>query len=187
MKVLGIMGSPRIGGNTDLLLDEALKGAQEQGAEVEKITVDRLKITPCKEIYHCLEDGTCPLKDDMTPLYSKLLAADAVIVATPIFFYTVSAQMMGFISRCQALWSRKYFLKNLDIPVKRGGFIAVGATKGANLFEGPKLTAKYFFKAINADYAEELLIRSVDKKAEIKDHPDYLAAAHELGKKLASS
>jgi multimeric flavodoxin WrbA len=186
MKVLGIMGSPRIGGNTDLLLDEALKGAQEQGAETDKITVDRLKITPCKEIYHCLEDGTCPLKDDMTPLYDKLLAADAVIIATPIFFYTVSAQMMAFISRCQALWSRKYFLKNLDIPVKRGGFIAVGATKGANLFEGPKLTAKYFFKAINADYTEELLIRSVDKKAEIKDHPDYLAAAHELGKKLAA-
>ncbi len=186
MKVLGLMGSPRLGGNTDLLLDEALKGARETGAEIEKITIDRLKISPCKEIYHCLEDGTCPLKDDMTPLYDKLLAADAVIVATPIFFYTVSAQMMAFISRCQALWSRKYFLKNLDIPVKRGGFIAVGATKGANLFEGPKLTAKYFFKAINADYKEELLIRSVDKKAEIKEHPDYLKAAFELGRKLAS-
>jgi len=186
MKVLGVMGSPRIGGNTDLLLDEALKGAQEQGAEVEKLTLDRMKITACKEIYHCLEDGTCPLKDDMTPVYDKLLAADAVIIATPIFFYAVSAQMLSFMSRCQALWARKYWLKNLDTPVKRGGFIAVGATKGANLFEGPKLTAKYFFKAINADYTADLLIRSVDKKAEIKDHPDYLAAAHELGKKIAA-
>jgi multimeric flavodoxin WrbA len=186
LKVLGIMGSPRIGGNTDLLLDEALKGAQAGGAETEKITVDRLKITACKEIYHCLEDGTCPLKDDMTPLYDKILSADAVIVATPIFFYTVSAQMLAFMSRCQALWARKYWLKNLDIPVKRGGFIAVGATKGANLFEGPKLTAKYFFKAINTDYNQELLIRSVDKKGEIKDHPDYLKAAYELGKKLVS-
>ena len=186
MKVLGIMGSPRIGGNTDLLLDEALKGAQSSGAETEKITIDRLKITPCKEIYHCLEDGTCPLKDEMTPLYDKLLAADAVIIATPIFFYTVSAQLMAFISRCQALWSRKYFLKNLDIPIKRGGFIAVGATKGANLFEGPKLTAKYFFKAINADYKQELLIRSVDKKGEITQHPDYLTAAYQLGKKLVT-
>jgi len=180
------MGSPRIGGNSDLLLDEALKGAQSAGAETEKIIVDRLKITPCKEIYHCLEDGTCPIKDDMTPLYDKLLAADAVIIATPIFFYTVSAQLMAFISRCQALWSRKYFLKNLDIPVKRGAFIAVGATKGANLFEGPKLTISYFFKAINAEKKEELLIRSVDKKGEIKDHPDYLAQAFELGRKLVS-
>jgi multimeric flavodoxin WrbA len=186
VKVLGIMGSPRIGGNTDQLLDEALKGAHGAGAEVEKLTIDRLKITACKEIYHCLEDGTCPLKDDMTPLYDKLLAADAVIVATPIFFYTVSAQMLAFMSRCQALWSRKYFLKNLDIPTKRGAFIAVGATKGANLFEGPKLTARYFFKAINADYKEELLLRSVDKKGEIKEHPDYLKAAFELGKKLVT-
>jgi multimeric flavodoxin WrbA len=186
LKVLGIMGSPRIGGNTDLLLDEALKGAQGKGAETEKIIVDRLKITACKEIYHCLEDGTCPIKDDMTGLYDKILAADAVIIASPIFFYTVSAQLMAFISRFQAFWSRKYVLKNLDIPVKKGAFIAVGATKGANLFDGPKLTISYFFKAINAEKKEEFLIRSVDKKGEIKDHPDYLAAAFELGKKLVS-
>jgi multimeric flavodoxin WrbA len=122
----------------------------------------------------------------MTALYDKLLAADAVIVATPIFFYTVSPQLLAFISRCQAFWARKYVLKNLDIPVKRGAFIAVGATRGEKLFDGPKLTAKYFFNAINAEYKEELLLRGVDKKAEIKDHPDYLAAAFELGKKLVS-
>ncbi len=186
MKVLGIMGSPRIKGNTDLLLDEALKGAESQGAETEKIIADRLKITPCKEIYHCLIDGTCPLKDDMTDIYATILAADAVIVASPIFFYTISPQLMALISRCQALWSRRYVLKNLDIPVKRGAFIAVGATKGQKLFDGPKLTIKYFFQAINAELKEELLIRSVDKKGEIKDHPDYLTAAFELGKRLVS-
>jgi multimeric flavodoxin WrbA len=178
------MGSPRIGGNTDLLLDEALKGAQNGGAATEKIILDRLKIGACKELYHCLIDGTCPIKDDMTALYDTILAADAIIIATPIFFYTVSAQMLAFMSRCQALWARKYVLKNLDTPEKRGAFIAVGATKGANLFEGPKLTAKYFFKAINTAYKEELLIRSVDKKGEIKDHPEYLTQAFELGKKL---
>ena len=186
MKLLGIMGSPRIGGNTDLLLDQALKGAQSVGAQTEKIILDRLRITPCKEIYACLKDGNCALRDDMTGLYPKILAADAIIIASPIFFYTVSAQMMAFISRCQAFWSRKFVLKNLDIPVKRGAFICVGATKGIRLFEGPKLTIKYFFQAINAEYKEELLIRGVDKKGEINDHPDYLAAAYELGKKLVS-
>jgi len=187
LKVLGIMGSPRIRGNTDLLLDEALKGAQSQGAEVEKITASRLKIEPCREIYNCLKDGTCPLHDDMDALYDKILAADAIIIASPIFFYTISAQLMPLISRCQALWSRKYVLKNLNIPVKKGAFIAVGATRGAKLFDGPKLTIKYFFQAINAEYKEELLIRGVDKKGEIKDHPDYLVAAFELGKKLSSA
>jgi multimeric flavodoxin WrbA len=184
LKVLGIMGSPRLKGNTDLLLDEALKGAQSQGAETEKIVADRLKITPCKELYHCLKDGTCPLRDDMTALYDKILAADAIIVASPIFFYTVSPQLLALISRCQAFWSRKYVLKNLDIPLKKGALIAVGATRGAKLFDGPKLTLKYFFLAINAEYKEELLIRGIDQKGEIKDHPDYLTAAYELGKRL---
>jgi len=186
LNVLGIMGSPRLKGNSDLLLDEALRGAQGKGAEVEKIIVDKLKIAPCREYYGCLKDGRCVIRDDMDDVYPKILGADVVIVATPIFFYTVSAQMMLLISRCQALWSRKYILKNLDIPVKKGTFIAVGATKGANLFNGPKLTINYFFKAINAEYTDELLVRGVDKRGEIKDHPDSLAAAYELGKKLVS-
>ncbi|MCK4274320.1 MAG: flavodoxin family protein [Dehalococcoidales bacterium] len=186
MKVLGIMGSPRIKGNSDLLLDEALKGAESQGAEVEKIIVDKLKIAPCREYYGCLKDGNCVIHDDMDGLYPKILDADAVIIASPIFFYTVSAQLMLLISRCQALWARKYVLKNMDIPLKKGVFIAVGATKGEKLFDGPKLTIKYFFQAINAGYTEELLIRGVDKRGEIKEHPTTLADAYVIGKKLAA-
>ena len=185
MKILGIMGSPRLGGNTDLLLDAALNGAQGRGAEVEKITIANLKIAPCREIYACLKDGQCPIKDDMQGIYTKLVNADAVIVASPIFFYTVSAQLAALISRCQALWSRRYVLK-MDIPPKKGAFIAVGATKGAKLFDGPKLTIRYFFKAINAEYVDELLIRGIDKKGEIKGHPTALKDARELGERLAS-
>jgi len=186
LKVLGIMGSPRMKGNTDLLLDEALKGAAHQQAEVEKILVDKLQIAPCKEYYGCLKDGKCVIKDDMDDIYDKLLTADVVIIASPMFFYTVSAQLMLLISRCQALWARKYVLKNMDIPEKKGAFIAVGATRGEKLFDGPKLTIKYFFQAINARYTEELLVRGVDKKGEIKDHPTALSDAYELGKRLAA-
>ena len=186
MKVLGIMGSPRIKGNSDLLIDEAIKGVQSQKAETEKIIADKLNLTACREYYACLKDGKCVIKDDMDAIYQKILDADAIIVASPIFFYTVSAQLMLLISRCQAIWARKYVLKDLDIPVKKGAFIAVGATKGQKLFDGPKLTIHYFFEAINAEYTEELLIRGVDKRGEIKDHPDMLAAAFELGKKIAT-
>jgi multimeric flavodoxin WrbA len=186
MKVLGIMGSPRIKGNSDLLLDEALKGAQSQQAETEKIIVDKFNLTACREYYACLKDGKCVIKDDMDAIYQKILDTDAIIVATPIFFYTVSAQLMLLISRCQAIWARKYVLKDLDIPVRKGAFIAVGATKGQKLFDGPKLTMHYFFEAINAEYTEELLIRGVDKRGEIKDHPDMLTAAYDLGKKIAT-
>ncbi len=186
MRILGIMGSPRIKGNTDILLDEALKGAQSKGAEVEKTIVDKLKINPCREYYGCLRDGNCVIRDDMDDIYPKLLEVDSVIVASPIFFYGLTAQLKALIDRCQALWARKYILKQ-DFPdlVRKGAFIAVGATRGEQLFNGSILTVKYFFQAIGVQYVDELLVRGVDKRGEIKEHPTALSDAFELGKRLA--
>lgn len=187
MRVLGIMGSPRIKGNTDLLLDEALKGTKGLGAEVEKIIVDKLKIAPCREYYGCLRDGNCVIRDDMDDIYLKLLAADIIIVASPIFFYGLTGQLKALIDRCQALWARKYILKqSLSDLTRKGAFIAVGATRGKQLFDGSTLTVKYFFQAISVKYTDELLIRGVDKRGEIKEHPTALSDAFELGKRLAS-
>lgn len=188
MKVLGIMGSPRIKGNTDLLLEEALKGAKIQGAEVEKIVVDKLKIAPCKEYLGCFKDGNCVIRDDMDEIYPKLLEADVVIIASPMFFYGVSSQAKALIDRCQALWAREHILKqSLPNGGRKGAFIAVGATKGKRLFEGAILTVKYFFEAIGVEYADELLIRGVDARGEIKEHPIALSDAFELGKRLAQA
>jgi len=186
LKALGIMGSPRIRGNTDLLLDEAFRGAQSQGAETEKIIVDKLKITPCREYYGCLKDGNCVIQDDMDNIYPKLLEADIVIVASPMFFYGLTAQVKALIDRCQALWARKYVLKQSPPDsARRGAFIAVAATKGKRLFDGSILTVKYFLQAIGVNYAEELLVRGVDNRGEIKEHPTALSDAFELGKRLA--
>jgi len=186
MKILGIMGSPRMRGNTDLLLDEALRAASGQGAETEKISVDKLKISPCKEDYACLKDGNCDIRDAMDEIYPKLLGADGVIVASPIFFYGLTSQAKALIDRCQALWARKYVLKQKPPGSgRKGAFIAVGATKGEKLFEGSILTVKYFFQTIGVDYAGDLLIRGIDKKGEIREHPTALRDAAELGKRLA--
>ena len=180
------MGSPRIGGNADLLLDEALRGAESQGADTEKIVVDKLKISPCREYYGCLRDGNCVISDDMDDIYLKLLEADLVIVASPMFFYGLTAQVKALIDRCQALWARRYVLKQSPPDsTRKGAFIAVGATKGKQLFDGSKLTLKYFFEAIGVDYADELLVRGVDKRGDIKKHPTALQDALELGKRLA--
>lgn len=188
MKVLGIMGSPRIKGNTDLLLEEALKGAQSQGAEVEKLVVDKLKITPCKEYLGCFKDGNCVIRDEMDSIYPKLLEADVVIIASPMFFYGLSAQAKALVDRCQALWARKHILKqSLPGPGRKGAFIAVGATKGKKLFEGATLTVRYFFEAIGVEYADELLVRGVDARGEIKQHPTALAEAFELGSRLVQA
>ncbi len=186
MRILGIMGSPRIGGNTDLLLNEALKGAEGQGAETERIVVDRLKIAPCREYYGCLKDGNCVIRDDMDAIYLQLLQADGIILASPMFFYGLTSQAKALIDRSQALWARKYVLKQKPPnSTRRGAFIAVGATKGDKLFEGSILTMRYFFNTIGVKYTEELLVRSIDRKGEIREHPTALRDAFELGRRLA--
>ena len=180
------MGSPRIRGNADLLLDEALNGAQSQGSEVDKIIVDKLKIAPCREYYGCLRDGNCVIRDDMDGIYPKLLDADVVIVASPIFFYGLTSQVKALIDRCQALYTRRYILnQNQSNSARKGAFISVGATRGKKLFDGSVLTVKYFFQAIGVKYVDELLVRGVDKKGEIIEHPTALSDAFELGKRLA--
>jgi len=186
MKVLGIMGSPRKQSNTEILLDKALEGGGEAGAEVEKVLVSKLKISPCLEIYACRKDGNCAIKDDMQLLYKKLLEADHVIFASPMFFYGVTSQAKAIIDRCQALWVRKHVLGmgKEDKRERRGVFISVGATRGAKLFDGAVLTVKYFFDAIGVKYSGDLLVRGIDNKAQIKEHPTALKDAFRLGQEL---
>ena len=186
MKVLGIMGSPRRQSNTEILLDKALEGAREAGAEVEKVLVSKLKISPCLEIYACRKDGNCAIKDDMQLLYKKLLEADHVIFASPMFFYGVTSQAKAMIDRCQALWVRKPVLGKgkEDKRERRGLFISVGATRGAKLFDGAVLTVKYFFEAIGVEYSGDLLVRGIDNKGQIREHPAALEDAFRLGQQL---
>lgn len=188
MKVLGIMGSPRRQSNTETLLDKALEGATEVGAEVEKVAVSELKISPCREIYACLKDGHCAIKDDMQRLYEKLLEADHIVFASPIFFYGITSQAKAVVDRCQALWVRRHVLGigKEDSRIRRGVFISVGATRGEKLFDGAVLTVKYFFDAIGVKYAGDLLIKGIDGKAQIKEHPTALQDAFHLGQQVVS-
>jgi len=188
MKVLGIMGSPRRQSNTEILLDAALAGAKKMGAEVEKVAVSELRIHPCLEIYACRKDGRCAIKDDMQQLYEKLLEADHIVFASPIFFYGLTSQAKAIVDRCQALWIRKYELGmgKEDRRIRRGAFISVGATRGERLFDGAVLTVKYFFDAIGVTYAGDLLVRGIDGKAKIREHPTALQDAFRLGQQLVS-
>jgi multimeric flavodoxin WrbA len=186
MRILGIMGSPRRQSNTEILLDTALAGAKEMGAEVEKVVVSELKVSPCREIYACLKDGDCAIKDDMQWLYERLLQADHVVFASPIFFYGLTSQAKAIVDRCQALWVRRHVLglKREDSRMRRGVFISVGATRGSKLFDGAVLTVKYFFDAIGVRYAGDLLVRGIDGRAEIEEHPAALRDAFRLGQQL---
>lgn len=186
MKVLAINGSPRKGGNTELLLQEAIRGVLDGGGEVMKVALREKKITPCLEIYACRREGSCAIHDDMDELYEAMDEIHRMIFASPIFFYNVPATAKAFIDRCQARWVRRYVLgRSLHSEIRRvGSFIAVGATTGKRLFDGVKLTVKYFFDALEMEYGDELLIRGVDEKGAILRHPRYLGRAYELGRRI---
>jgi multimeric flavodoxin WrbA len=188
IKVLGIYGSPRKGGNTDLLLDEALRGTKEAGATVDSLRVCDFKITPCRGCHDCTKAGICAIKDDMQSIYPRLLNADIVILASPIFFYGVTGWAKALIDRSQALWERKYTLHDPALgdqaQKKKGFFISVGGTKGQKLFEGTSLTVKYFFDAFNAAYTGDLLFRKVDAYGDILKDPEALPQAFAVGRKL---
>ena len=188
MKVLGIMGSPRRKGNTEILLDRALAGAETSGAQVEKVIVSKLRISPCREIYACLKDGNCSIQDDMQELYAKLLETNHVIFAAPIFFYGIPSEAKALVDRCQALWVKRHILKIVQdkVNVRKGVFISVGATRGEKLFDGSILTVRYFFEAIGVKYAHELLVRGIDYRGEIEQHSAVLQDAFDLGQKLVS-
>jgi multimeric flavodoxin WrbA len=189
MYVVGLMGSPRSGGNTDVLLDAALEAAGTAGAAIRKFVIPALDIRPCLELYHCAVDGTCSIRDDMTSLYDELVAADRLILASPIFFYGLTSQAKAVIDRCQALWVRRHVLKSWlpDVDSRRGALIAVGATRGPKLFDGAMLTAKYFFDAVGMSLADQVLVRGVDSKGQILDQPQHIDEARKLGRRLVTS
>ncbi|MDH5696405.1 MAG: flavodoxin family protein [Dehalococcoidia bacterium] len=188
MRVLGITGSPRRGGNTDMLLNEVMRGAASRGAEVKTIILSQLDIAPCQHCDSCLETGRCKVEDDMQMVYDELEQADRIILASPLHFMGVTAQTKAMIDRCQSLWARKYVLKQPplgDEPGrKKGLFISVGGRKVANLFEPALATVKSLFTVLDITYAGELLFPGIDEKGAIAKHPDALRQAFLAGQRL---
>ena len=185
--MLGIAGSPRRGGNTDLLLAEVMRGAASRGAEVKTIILNDLEISPCQHCDACLEAGRCRIEDDMQMVYRELEAADRIVLASPIQFMGVTAQMKAMIDRCQALWARKYVLKLPPLGNRRdrkGFFISVGGRKIANVFEPALVMVKTVFRILDITYAGELLFPGIDEKGAIAKHPDALHQAFLAGQKL---
>jgi multimeric flavodoxin WrbA len=100
MKVLAISASPRKGGNSDVLCDQFLKGAGEAGHETEKISLSDKRLNPCTGCYGCGKTNACVIQDDMAEILQKLTQADVVVLATPVYFYSMDAQMKMMIDRC---------------------------------------------------------------------------------------
>jgi multimeric flavodoxin WrbA len=190
LKVLGIAGSPRRAGNTDLLLAEVMKGAASRSAEVKTIILSNLEIAPCQHCDACLETGRCKIEDDMQMVYDELGQADRIVLASPIQFMGVTAQAKAMIDRCQALWARKYVLNRPPLGDRRerkGLFVSVGGRTVANLFEPALVTVKSLFRILDITYAGELVFPRVDEKGDITNNPDALNQAFLVGQKLVEA
>ena len=98
-KVLIISSSPRKGGNSDILCDAFAEGAKESGNEVEKVRISDLKIGYCTGCYACQKTGKCAIKDDAQGVIGKMMAADVIVLASPVYFYTICAQLKALIDR----------------------------------------------------------------------------------------
>jgi multimeric flavodoxin WrbA len=186
MLVLGIYGSPRKQGNTDLMMDAFLEGAASGGVEIKRVYVRDLEMQGCLECGHCDKEGICFLKDDMAHVTSLLEEADRIVVASPIFFYGVTGQLKLVIDRAQAPYMKRELSKkeskNAPEQAPRKGFLlSAGATKGKRLFECAILAVRYFFDALGVSYEGDLCFSKIEEKGAINLHPDALEQCRRAG------
>ncbi|OIP47794.1 MAG: flavodoxin [Deltaproteobacteria bacterium CG_4_10_14_3_um_filter_60_8] len=188
MQVLALLGSPRKGGNSEVLLEAVTRGMTQAGGRVETIRLCELKINPCLNCGGCDSTGECVVKDDMTALYPRILAARRIVLASPIFFYNITAQAKAFVDRCQALWSRQRLLRAKgewqQDPGQKGFLLAVAATRGAKVFDGATLCMKYAYDAMGFLYGGDFLVKGIDRKGEMAANTMKLKEAEEAGRRF---
>lgn len=188
MQITAFLGSPRKDGNTELLLKETIKGVEDSGFRVQIFNLSKMKISPCLDCDGCAETGLCIINDEMAQIYDAIRQSDRIILASPIFFFGLSAQTKIVIDRCQAFWCEKYLLKK-NIPAsqfgRKGLLLLVGGMKNEMGVTCGETTAKAFFRTISVPEHKTLSFLGIDAKGDILKKPDALKEAFEAGKELA--
>ena len=184
--VLGILGSPRRGGNSEILLDRALDGAKASGKSTSRIILNDLRIRPCQNCGLCERTGECSQKDDMLIVRAATESASRIILASPIYFASISAQAKIMIDRCQVYWARKCVLKwNPPRLDRQGAFISVGGfQQGEAFFDCAARVVSVWYLVQDVAFNEKLFFAGIDKKGEALNHPDALEKCFELGRRL---
>lgn len=183
MFVLGITGSPRSKGNSYFLMSRFMDQMEKKGYETQVLDAIKLKTNPCIGCGNCERKGVCIFEDEFTSVFlPAVIKADIVVLSAPVYFYGFPARFKALIDRIQVLWSRKYRLKLDEFKgrERKGILMAVGATHGKDLFDGMKLTARYFFDAADIKYEADLCYRGVDEKGEMEDHPTVFSDIEKL-------
>ena len=187
VKILGISGSPQRGGNTEILLDMALEGAARGGADVEKIILNELCLKPCQGCFRCRSSGACVVDDDMRLIYRKLDKADGLIIASPIYFGSITAQLKIMIDRFNSYWVKKCLLKK---PVSKkkgreGVLICCAGENRAASFANAKNVVRFFFSTLDIGYLGGVFCGNVSEPGEVMNKMPVLKESFGIGSKLA--
>lgn len=184
--VLGIAGSPRRNGNSDRLLSAALEGAREAGARIETIVASASGVNPCRGCNACSRDGRCIQRDGGDDLYAAIDAADALIIASPVYFATVPAVLKTLYDRMQPYWARAHVLKQPRSPRRPGAILLVRAGGDPFGFDAAEATTRSVMAVLGIDVLGEVRILGVDTPADLgTTHPSEWQAARDLGKRVA--
>lgn len=184
-KVLILHGSPREKGNSAILADHITTGAQEAGAVVERISLDKLNIKPCKACYKCMKKGAsgCVQKDDMQSVYPKLISSPAWVFATPIYWFNMTAQTKLMLDRSLAL---KAYGPN---PFAEKRVALAMSYQGSDPYTSGCINAirtfQDIFNYVGADLVG-MVYGTGDKPGEIEANPGLLESAEKLGRTLVA-
>ena len=187
MKMLVVLGSPRKNGNSETLAKKVAGGIEKCGGQVEYIRLNDLNIRPCQGCGGCEKTGNCVLKDDLTPLFEVVDAADRLLLVSPVYFYGLSGQCKIFGDRFQSRWARRYLLKERFRmgDGRKGYLLSTAATTGPKIFDCSILTTRYIYDAMDVEYGGELLVKGVDKRKAVLEVPDEMVRAEQFGSDIA--
>jgi multimeric flavodoxin WrbA len=177
MEVLGICMSPRKGGNSEILLKEALRGSKECGAKIEFLSVRNLDIKSCNACNRCRKDGVCAIKDEMQGIYHKLMKADGLIFATPVYYWSIAGSAKVFLDRTYALR-----FPHLKLMNKVGGAITVASSAG-NISTH---SVFHDFFVSNHMITTDFVWGYAMQRETVRKHKHAMFAAYELGRLVSS-
>jgi putative NADPH-quinone reductase len=190
MKILALAGSPHRPSNSEELMRVAIEGASQQPqVEIASFQVARMRIWPCRACGGCSETGLCVIRDDMQQLYPLLRGAERLIIASPIFFGSVTAWLKAVFDRCQACWSEKYLMKRLvqpRPPGRKGLFISTCGTRIPTMFDGGLAVVRPVFHVLEVELSATVFVHGLDSLGNVWSRPETLEQARAAGRRLAA-
>jgi multimeric flavodoxin WrbA len=179
--VLGIVGSPRRNGNTEILVDEVLEAAKENGAVVNKVILSKLDIAPCRACDYCRKKGKCVQEDDMVELFAQIEESDVLVLGTPIYWWGPTAQFKAFLDRWYSVYDTEIFKEKetvLVIPLEDTTESTYNPI--LNMF-------KAIMEYLHMTHVGTVLAPGVLERGAVRNHQKFIDSAREIGTKLASA